>query len=130
MGGPWPESTNIGPSTCTAGTGGSPSAGTRNPSQSRGNNKEDGGGRVTGTGGEVTGVISNPPVGPDGCRGWAIYVRQGGASSQEAQPTMGDKVPQKEFLWAAPLKKHPKYQPGTVALCKFHQSQKSMKLLI
>ena len=39
---------------------------------------------MAGGGGEVTRVIVNPTVGPDGCRGQAIYIRWGGASSQEA----------------------------------------------
>ena len=25
--------------------------------------------------GQVTIIVANPTVGPDGCRGWAIYVR-------------------------------------------------------
>ena len=39
---------------------------------------------MAGGGVEVARVISNPTVGPDGCRGQAIYIVWGGASSQEA----------------------------------------------
>ena len=41
-------------------------------------------GREAGRGGEVTGVVTNLTVGPDGCRGWAIHVRQGRTSQKEA----------------------------------------------
>ena len=39
---------------------------------------------MTRGGGEDTPVIANPTVGPDGCRGWAIYVGLGGTSQKEA----------------------------------------------
>ena len=45
-------------------------------------------------------------------------------------PTIGGKAPQKEFLKAGKVKKTRKYQPGTVALCKIWQYQKSTELLI
>ena len=45
-------------------------------------------------------------------------------------PTVGGKAPQKEFLWAALLKKLQKYQLGTVAVCKICQFQNSTELLI
>ena len=49
---------------------------------------------------------------------------------RELQPTMGDKVPQKEFLQAGKFKKTRKYQPGTDALWEIQQFQKSTELLI
>ena len=79
---------------------------------------------------EVAIIIANLTVGPDGCRGQAIYVGWGGAS-QEAAPTYcGRQNPQKEFLKTGKVKKTLKYQLGTVALCKFWQLQKSTELLI
>ena len=69
------------------------STSTRNLSQSGGDEQKDRGGRVTGTGGEVTGVITNPTVGPDDYGGWAIYVRRGGTSLQEALTYHGRQSP-------------------------------------
>ena len=51
--------------------------------------ERSGGGREVGKGGEVARVIANLRVGPDGCRGWAIYVRWGGASQEEAPTDHG-----------------------------------------
>ena len=45
-------------------------------------------------------------------------------------PTVRGKAPQKEFLKAGKVKKTRKYRPGTVALCKIWQYQKSTELLI
>ena len=91
-----------------------PSASTRNPSQSRGNNKEDTGGGVTGTGWEVTGVVANLTVGPDGCGGWAIYIRKGGASSQEALTYHGGKAPLERILVGCTTTKAPKVLAGDI----------------
>ena len=55
--------------------------------------------------GEVARVITYPTVGPDGCRGWAIYIRWGELARRKLQPTMGGKAPQKEFLKARKVKK-------------------------
>ena len=66
-----------------------PSASTRNIFQSRGNNKEDRGGRATETGGEVTRVVSNLTVGPDCCRGWAIYIGRRRPAHKMLPPTVG-----------------------------------------
>ena len=49
---------------------------------------------------------------------------------KELNPTVGGKAPRKEFLKAGKVKKTQKYQLGTVALCEFHQFQKSTELLI
>ena len=45
-------------------------------------------------------------------------------------PTMGGRVPWKEFLQAGQVKKPRKYQPGTVALHEIQWFQKSTELLI
>ena len=63
------------------------------PSQPSGVEQKDRGGRVTGTGGEVTRVIAKLTFGPDGCGGWAIYVGQGGTSSQETPTYHGRQGP-------------------------------------
>ena len=89
------------------------------------------GGKMAGGCGKVTFVIVDPTVGPDGCRGWAIYVGWGGASREEALTNQGrHSPPQKEFLWAGKVKKTRKYWPGTVALWEIWHFQKSMELLI
>ena len=80
--------------------------------------------------GKVTIIVANPTVGPDGCRGKAIYVGSGGASQEEAPTNCGGKAPQKEFLQAGKVKKTRKCQPGTVALWEIWQFQKSIELLI
>ena len=49
---------------------------------------------------------------------------------KKLQLTMGGKDPQEKFLWADQVKKTRKYQPGTVALHKIWQFQKSTELLI
>ena len=49
---------------------------------------------------------------------------------KKLRPTVGGKAPWKEFLWAGQVKKPRRYQPGTVALCKIWQFQKSTELLI
>ena len=43
--------------------------------------------------GQVTVIITNPTVCPDGCRGWAIYIRSGGASQEEAPTDCGRQIP-------------------------------------
>ena len=57
----------------------------------RGGEEAGGRGREVGAGGKEAGgcgqvpiIIANPTVGPHGCGGWAIYVRSGGASQEEA----------------------------------------------
>ena len=59
---------------------------TRNPSRGRRDSEVNSGDRVAGWGGEVTVIIAKLTGGPDGCGGWAIYIRQGGASQKEALP--------------------------------------------
>ena len=49
---------------------------------------------------------------------------------RKLHPTIGDKAPQKEFLKTGKVKKTRKYRPGTVALLKIRQYQKSTELLI
>ena len=49
---------------------------------------------------------------------------------RKLQPTMGGKIPWKEFLQAGKVKKTRKYQPGPVALWEIWQFQKSTELLI
>ena len=44
-----------------------------------------GGGWMAGGGGAIPVIITNPTVGPDGCRGWAICLG-GGACPKEALP--------------------------------------------
>ena len=53
---------------------------------------------MTGTGGKVTRAIANLTVGPDGCRGWAIYVGRGGASLQEGPTYHGRQSPPEGIL--------------------------------
>ena len=53
-----------------------------------------------------------------------------GPAHKRLQPTVGGKVPQKEFLQAGKVKKLKKYWPGIVALHKIQQFQKSTELLI
>ena len=79
--------------------GGAPSASRSGNSNPEGAGKMDWGGWEVGRGGEVTGVITNLTVGPDGCRCWAIYIRQGGASQEQALTYHGrqgppDRIPQ------------------------------------
>ena len=64
---------------------------------------------MAGGGGEVTTVVANLTVGPDGCRGWAIYVGWGEPARKKLHPTVGGKAPMKEFLTAGKLKKTQKY---------------------
>ena len=78
----------------------------------------------------VTIVVANLTVGPDGCRGWAIYAALGGASQEEDPSDHGRQIPQKEFFQAGKVKKTRKYWPGTVALQGIWQFQKNTKLLI
>ena len=49
---------------------------------------------------------------------------------RKLHPTVGGKVPQKEFLKARKVKKTRKYWPGTVALWEIWQFQKSTELLV
>ena len=49
---------------------------------------------------------------------------------KKLHPTVGGKAPYKEFLQAPKVKKTRKYWPGTVALHKIQQFQKSTELLI
>ena len=51
-------------------------------------------------------------------------------AQRKLHPTIGGKAPQKEFLKAGKVKKPRKYWPGTVALHKIWQYQKSTELLI
>ena len=51
-------------------------------------------------------------------------------AQRKLHPTIGGKAPWKEFLKAGKVKKPRKYWPGTVALCKIQQYQKSTELLI
>ena len=59
--------------------------------------------RVARGGGEVTTVVADPTVGPDDCRSWAIYIRRGGACSQDALTYCGRQGPLKGILpsWAS-----------------------------
>ena len=66
----------------------------------KGGGEEDGRGREVGGGGkmargcgQVTIVIANPTVGPDGCRGQAIWFRKGSASQEEAPTYCGRQSP-------------------------------------
>ena len=67
---------------------------------------------MIGIGGEVTGVVSNPTVGQDGCRGWAIYVKRGEASSQEAPTYCGRKDPSEGILAGCTTEKAPEVPTG------------------
>ena len=49
---------------------------------------------------------------------------------KKLQLTVGGKAPWKEFLKSGKVKKPQRYWPGTGALCKMHQFQKSTDLLI
>ena len=49
---------------------------------------------------------------------------------RKSHPTIGGKAPWKEFLKAGKVKKPRRYWPGTVAVCKIRQYQKSTELLI
>ena len=49
--------------------------------------------REAGRGGEVTRVITNPTVGPYGCRGWASHIGQGEVSQKEALTYHGRQDP-------------------------------------
>ena len=51
-------------------------------------------------------------------------------AQRKLHPTVGGKAPWKEFLKAGQVKKPRKYRPGTVALHKIQQYQKSTELLI
>ena len=83
------ESQNESRGTCptwgTPSAGGTSSAWGGGHSNPRWDGEEESRGREVGGGREVTGVVTDPTVGPDGCRGQAIYVRWGGASKKEAQ---------------------------------------------
>ena len=57
---------------------------------------------------EVTRVIANPRVGPDGCRGGAIYVGWGGASLQEAVTYHGRQGPPEGILASCTTEEAPK----------------------
>ena len=108
-----------------------PISSTGNLSRSNTNNGKDSGGGMARGGWEVTIIIANLTVGPDGCRGQAIYIRWGGASQEEALTYCGrQSPPQKEFLKAGKVMKTRKYWPGTVSLCEIWQFQKSAELLI
>ena len=52
-----------------------------------------GGGKEAGGCGQVPIIIANLRVGPDGCRGWAIYIRSRGASQEEALTDHGRQSP-------------------------------------
>ena len=102
-----------------------PLSSTRNLSRAQRDDKMNGRGRAARAGGEVTTVFANQTVGPDGCRGKAIYVRWAGASQKEALTNCGRQGPRKEFLNAGVVKKTWKYWPGTVALYEICWFQKS-----
>ena len=89
-----------------------------------------GGGKMAGGYGKVAFIITNPTVGPDGCKGQAIYISKEEPVRRKLQPTVGDKPPWKEFLQAGKVKKTRRYWPGTVALREIWWFQKSTKLLI
>ena len=89
-----------------------------------------GGSKEAGGCGKVPGIIANPTVGPDGCRGWAIYIGCGGASQEEAPTDCGRQSPWKEFLQAGKVKTTRKYWPGTVAFQEIWQFQRSTELPI
>ena len=61
--------------------------------QKRGGEEVGGGGKMDGGCGKVTFVITDLTVGPDGCRGWTIYVGWGGASQEEALTNCGRQSP-------------------------------------
>ena len=82
---------------------------------------------MAGGGGAITIVIANPTVGPDGCGGQAICLR-GGACLKEALPYHWGQGPTEGV--PGKVKKTRKYRPGTVALRKIWQYQKSTELLI
>ena len=65
------------------------------------------GGEEAGTGGEVARVISYLTVGPDGCRGWAIYIRRGGARQKETLADSGRQGSQEGVLEGQKIKEAP-----------------------
>ena len=81
---PWPRKPSAGRTsgTCRAGT-----------SNSRKDREEKNGRQRGWRMWEVAGVITNPTVGPDGCGGQVIYVRQGGAGQEEAPTDCGRQGP-------------------------------------
>ena len=111
-------------------TGRSPSASMRNPSQSRGAKQKDRRGRVTGTGGEVPRVIANPTVGPDGCRGWAIYIGQGGAILWEAPTYHGRQGLPEGIFVSCTTEEAPNVLTRDDGLCEICWFKKSRELLI
>ena len=46
----------------------------------------------------VTTVVANPTAGPDGCRGWTMYVGWGGAGLKEAPSHCWRQGPQEGVL--------------------------------
>ena len=66
-------------------------------------------GRAAKGGGEVTTVVTDLTVGPDGCRGWAIYIGWGGAGQTEALANCGRQGPQEGVLEGQKIKKTWKY---------------------
>ena len=60
---------------------------------SGGGREVSGGGKMAGGCGKVTFFIHNPTVSPDGCGGWGIYIRSGGASQEEALTYHGRQSP-------------------------------------
>ena len=96
-----------------------PSARSRDPSNPEWVEEEDWGGREVGSSGKVTRVVANLTVGPDGCGGWAIYVRWGGAA-QEGALTVCERQgsPRRNSSRLGRWRSPQKYWLGTVA---FHE---------
>ena len=76
-----------------------PSSSTGNPSRPRWNEGQSGRGGAAQGGWEVTAVVANPTVGPDGCGGWAIYVRWEGANLKEVQSLLWKAKPPERTSW-------------------------------
>ena len=100
------------------------------PLQPRWNGVEEGRGRDIGGGREVTRVITYLTVGPDGCRSWAIYIRQGGAGQRKALTDHRRQGSPEGIPEGWKSEKPWRYQLGTVALHKICQFQKSTDPLI
>ena len=82
---------------------------TRNLSGSRRNYEMYSRDKAARGGGEVATVVTDPTVGPHGCRGGPSMLARKEAARKNLQPTMGGKAPQKEFLKAVKVKKTQKY---------------------
>ena len=80
--------------------------------------------------GEVTGVITDPTVGPDGCRGQAIYVRWGGAGQKEALDWLWEARLPRRNSWRLEKWRSPRGTGQVLALHEICQFQKSTDHLI